>query len=31
MTTARISYENGHDCDPLPIQNHTTNELDCHG
>ena len=28
MTTARTTNEKGHGCDPVPFQNHTTNDLD---
>ena len=28
MTTAHTTNEKGHGCDPVPFQNHTTNDLD---
>ena len=29
MTAAHTTNEKGHGCDPVPFQNHTTNDLDC--
>jgi len=28
MTTVHTTNEKGHGCDPVPFQNHTTNDLD---